>query len=99
MEEDIKDIEKRLNDTKNAFHKLGWEGQININLMLNDIENLIARNKELETKGKLIRNNYIPKSKVKEILNKLSNHNYKCNFDDVDFLQNIIIEIQELIED
>ena len=77
------------------------------------IKNLIARYKELETRSDRINQQNIEykktleqlqkdtiwKSKVQEILNKLSNHNYKCNFDDVDFLQNIIIEIHQLLED
>lgn len=45
----------------------------------------------------IMKKDYIPKSKVREILEKIKGHNYKCNFDDVNFLQNIIIEIQELL--
>ena len=44
-DEEIKD---RLNNTKNAFHKLGIEGQVNINLMLNDIEFLLKEIEELK---------------------------------------------------
>ena len=41
----IEEIKDRVNLTKNAFHKLGIEGQVNINVMLNDIEFLL---KEIE---------------------------------------------------
>ena len=41
----IEEIKDRVNLTKNAFDKLGIEGQVNINIMLNDIEFLL---KEIE---------------------------------------------------
>lgn len=105
MEEDIKILEELIS----------WEGKnVEIrDYEIRAIENLIARYKELEkinNKYKVVKTlneiqeyklelDYIPKSKVKEILNKLSNHKYKCNFNDIDFLQDIIIEIQQLLED
>jgi hypothetical protein len=44
----IEEIKDRVNLTKNAFHKLGIEGQVNINVMLNDIEFLLKEIEELE---------------------------------------------------
>ena len=42
---------------------------------------------------------YISKDKVKEILKELENYNFKGNFDDVDFIQNIIQQFKELLGD
>ena len=47
-----KEIKDRVNLTKNAFHKLGIEGQVNINVMLNDIDGGIAKKYEYQDKIK-----------------------------------------------
>lgn len=47
----IEEIKDRVNKTKNAFHKLGIEGQVNINVMLNDIEFLLKEIEELKAKN------------------------------------------------
>ena len=68
----IEEIKDRVNITKNAFHKLGIEGQVNINVMLNDIEFLLtAYEKEKE------KNN-----KAKEFI-KENSHEFNCKRDDL----------------
>ena len=51
----IEEIKDRVNLTKNAFHKLGIEGQVNINVMLNDIEFLLKEIEELKDKNKTLK--------------------------------------------
>lgn len=78
MEEDLKILEKYIKEQKEFAKQFnleeiedGTEGQ----RRLQAIENLIARNKELEENIEFIKKNikengYIPKSKVREIIQK-----------------------------
>jgi hypothetical protein len=50
----IEEIKDRVNKTKNAFHKLGIEGQVNINVMLNDIEFLLTAYEKEKEKNKTL---------------------------------------------
>ena len=66
----IEEIKDRVNLTKNAFHKLGIEGQVNINVMLNDIEFLLKEIEELKDKysDEKIRNTII--KRYREVIEK-----------------------------
>lgn len=91
-----KELEEENKEIKEKIKGLECEIEIKKYCKVDEVINDLTYYKNL---AKEYQGNCIPKSKVKGILNKLSNHNYKCNFDDVDFLQNIIIEIHHLLED
>lgn len=107
----IEEIKDRVNKTKNAFHKLGIEGQVNLNVMLNDIEFLL---KEIEDNKKYIDLHYVPYEQYTSKLNELNKkwqdkikakieevQNMKAKAKDIVFkssLNYIETELQSLLE-
>lgn len=109
----IEEIKDRVNLTKNAFHKLGIEGQVNINVMLNDIEFLLtAYEKEKETshynQSQLdIANAKLVEEKEKTEYEKELRIKYQRRYDSVKeknsnakwYIHQEIVRIEEDIED
>lgn len=99
MEEDIKVLEHLINDLKkkreNPYAVINenfveWDGVfLELNLVINSLENLINRNKELEEKVnkyekqidlEWVEENYIEKSKISKYLNKMEKRCDKPKF-------------------
>ena len=85
----MEEIEKRVEELRKFVNKNLIDGKIDIGLMLQDMENLIKRNKELEEEKNIyyyewkhleaeVINDYIPKSKVREKIeeNKWASEGY-----------------------
>ena len=106
----IEEIKDRVNLTKNAFHKLGIEGQVNINVMLNDIEFLLKEIEELKYKysdekirntiikryREVIEKDYVSKDKIKAKIDYLLKHYDSENFINFEMFIKIL---QSLLEE
>lgn len=68
MEEDIKKIEEFINDIEECGLNDCGKNYFNFNLL----RNLLTRYKECEESLLIVRDNYIPKSKIKEKIKELN---------------------------